>query len=238
MRASKQGRPIEPARTVLVRLTLVMPDAALRPASALVGICRAGSGIVVVAVLVYGYSLRIAAGDNNLFDYFGYFTNQTSLLASAILIVTGVLAIRGGRISPTLTLLRGMATSYLLVVAVIYNLLVPGTGSAPPWMSALLHVLFPFLVACDWLFLGDRAPLPWGRLWLLLPYPVLWLITVLIRGVTDGWVPYGFLLPERGLASLAVHIVGLLAAIVAAGALVWAASRLRGIAFVQGPGPQ
>jgi len=226
------------AQSVLVRLSLVMPAAALRPTSALVGIGRAGSGIVVIAVLVYGYSVRIAVGDNNPFDYFGYFTNQTSLLASGILIVTGVLTLRGGRISPTLTLLRGMATSYLLLVALIYNLLVPGTGSAPPWMSALLHVVFPVLVACDWLLLGDRAPLPWGRLWLLLPYPALWLITVLIRGVTDGWVPYGFLLPERGWASLAFHVVGLLAAIVAAGALVWTASRSRGIAFVQRPGPR
>jgi len=223
---------------VLARLSLVMPDAALRPAPALVGIGRAGSGIVVVAVLIYGYSLRIAVGDGNFFDYFGYFTNQTSLLAGVVLIVTGVLILRGGRIPPTLTLLRGMATSYLLVVAVIYNLLVPGTGSAPPWMSALLHIVFPCLVAVDWLLIGDRPRLPWRRLWLLLPYPLLWLVTVLVRGVTDGWVPYGFLLPERGLASLTAHIVGLLAAIIAAGALVWTASRSRGIASAQRPDPQ
>jgi hypothetical protein len=215
-----------------------MPDVALRPTSAMVGIGRAGGGIVVVAVLVYGYALRIAAGDSNVLDYFGYFTNQTSLLASTVLIVTGVRILRGERIPPTLTLLRGMATSYLLVVALIYNLLVPGTGSAPPWMSTLLHVVFPLLVACDWLFIGDRPHLPWRRLWLVLPYPVLWLIAVLIRGVTDGWVPYGFLLPERGWASLTVHIVGLLAAIIAAGALVWAVSGTRGIASVQRPDPQ
>lgn len=215
-----------------------MPDAALRRTPALVGIGRAGSGIVVVMVLLYGYSIRIAVGDTNPFDYFGYFTNQTSLLASVILIVTGVLALRGGRISPTLILLRGIATSYLLVVAVIYNLLVPGTGSAPPWMSALLHVVFPVLVACDWLLIGDRPPLPWRKLWLLVPYPALWLGTVLIRGATDGWVPYGFLLPERGWASLIAHIVGLLAAIIAAGALVWTVSRSRGLAYSQRPESQ
>lgn len=184
---------------------------------------------MITAVLVYFYAVRIAVGDGNPFDYFGYFTNQTSLLASLILIATGVLMILGRSVPPTLTLVRGITTAYLLVVAVIYNLLVPGTGSAPPWVSALLHVVFPLLVALDWLLIGDRPRLPWRRLWLLLPYPILWLTTVLIRGVTDGWVPYGFLLPERGIASLTVHIVGLLAAIIAAGALVWTASRLRGI---------
>lgn len=193
------------------------------------GIGRIGSGLVVLAVLAYVYSLRIAVGDDNPFDYFGYFTNQTSLLTSLVLIVTGALVVLGRSVPSSLTFLRGMATAYLLVVAVIYNLLVPGTGSAPPWVSALLHVVFPLLVALDWLLIGDRPRLPWRRLWLLLPYPVLWLTTVLIRGVTDGWVPYGFLLPERGVVSLAVHILGLLAAVIAAGALVWTASRSRGL---------
>jgi hypothetical protein len=193
-----------------------------------VGIGRIGSGLVVLAVLAYVYSVRIAVGDGNPFDYFGYFTNQTSLLTSLVLIVTGALVVLGRRVPSSLTFLRGLATAYLLVVAVIYNLLVPGTGSAPPWVSVLLHVVFPLLVALDWLLIGDRPRMPWRRLWMLLPYPVLWLTTVLIRGVTDGWVPYGFLLPERGVVSLAVHILGLLAAVIAAGALVWTASRSRG----------
>ena len=206
-----------------------MSDATIRPKAIAIGISRAGSGLVITAVLIYVYALRIAAGDGNPFDYFGYFTNQTSLLTSLVLIATGVLVVVGRRIPPALVLVRGMATAYLLVVAVIYNLLVPGTGSAPPWVSVLLHVVFPVLVALDWLLLGDRPRLPWRRLWLILPYPVLWLIAVLIRGVTDGWVPYGFLLPERGVVSLTLHILGLLSAIIGAGALVWTASRSRGI---------
>ncbi|MCM0640630.1 hypothetical protein [Cellulomonas wangsupingiae] len=64
-----------------------------------------------------------------------------------------------------------------------------------------------------------------GRLRWVLPSPLLWLAVVLARGATDGWVPYGFLLPAHGSGSLAVHVVALLGAHVAAGALVWAASR-------------
>jgi hypothetical protein len=100
---------------------------------------------------------------------------------------------------------------------------------ASSWVSVIIHILLPLLVALDRLLIGDRPPLRWRKLWLLLPYPLAWLTVVLIRGVTDGWVPYGFLLPERGLPSLAAHVVGILGAIGAAGVHVWAASRFRGI---------
>jgi hypothetical protein len=192
-----------------------------------IGVGRVAAGVLVGAVLGYAYALRFAVGDGNPFNFFGYFTNQTSLFASGVLIALGALTIAGRRVPDWLSLLRGIATAYLLVVAVIYNVLVPGTGSAPAWVSLVLHVIFPILVAFDWLLVGDRPRLRWRHLWLLLPYPVVWLVIVLIRGVTDGWVPYGFLLPERGLVSLLLHIVGLLVAIVVAGIVVWMTSGVR-----------
>lgn len=105
-------------------------------------------------------------------------------------------------------------------------MVVPGTGTAPPWVSALLHLLAPVAVGLDWLLIGDRHPLPWRSLLLVLPYPLLWLVIVLVRGAADGWVPYGFLLPERGALSLGGTVLGLLAALLVAGAVVWLASRV------------
>lgn len=192
-----------------------------------IAIARIAAGAVCIAVLGYAYGLRVAAGDGNPVDFFGYFTNQTSLITSLVLIGTGVTALRARRVPEWLSTVRGIAVACLVIVALVYNLLVPGTGSAPPWVSAALHVVFPLAVVLDWLLIADRPALPWRRLWLVLPYPIAWLVVVLTRGVTDGWVPYGFLLPERGLPSLVVHVVGLLAALLAAAALVWAASRLR-----------
>ena len=117
----------------------------------------------------------------------------------------------------------------MIIVGVVYNVLVPGTGSAPAWVSLTLHTVFPVLLVLDWTLVGDRPRLPWRRLWTVLPYPVLWLVVVLVRGITDGWVPYGFLLPERGSASLAAHVAGMLAALLVAGAAVWSLSRFRGL---------
>jgi hypothetical protein len=186
------------------------------------------ASVLITAVLAYGYAAQLEVDGGSPFDYFGYFTNQTSLLTSAVLIVTGTVVLTGRRVPAWLTFVRAVATACLLVVAVIYNLLIPGTGSAPPVVSAVLHVVFPLAVTLDWLLVGDRGPLAWRRLWLVLVYPLMWLLVVLVRGVTDGWVPYGFLLPDRGPVSLGLHVVALLGTLMAAGALVWAASRSPG----------
>lgn len=201
---------------------------ATRAATRAIGAVRIGVAGFVVFVVLTSYAERIASGDGNPFDYFGYFTNQTSLGVSVVLISTGALLVTGRTPPRWLTTARAIGTSYLLIVAVIYNTLVPGTGSAPAWVSALLHLAFPLAVALDWALIGDRPPLPWRRLWIVLPYPLVWLAIVLLRGISDGWVPYGFLLPERGALSLIGSSSGLLLALLAAGSLVWAASRLPG----------
>jgi hypothetical protein len=190
---------------------------------------RVVTGLLAVSIVSYSYSLRVAAGDGNPFDYFGYFTNLTTLLGSVVLIATGALMLSGRQVPRWSTTARAVATACILVVAVIYNTLVPGTGSAPAWVSAFLHGVFPIVVLVDWILVGDRRPQPWRALWLVLPYPICWLLVVLVRGATDGWVPYGFLLPERGAVSLITHIAALLTSLLLAGALVWMASRTRGL---------
>ncbi|KZX20229.1 hypothetical protein [Rathayibacter tanaceti] len=59
--------------------------------------------------------------------------------------------------------------------------LVPGTGTALPWVSAVLHGARPALSLLDWVLLTDGAPLSWRRLRVVLPYPLLWIVVVLTR---------------------------------------------------------
>ena len=187
---------------------------------------RIAIGLAAILVVGYSYLEGIARGDWNPFDFFGYFTNQTSLGTGVILLATGILSLRR-RCSTPLTYARAVAVACMIIVAVIYNGIVPGTGSAPAWVSLALHVALPAYTAIDWLVVPDRPALPWRSIWLLLPYPLIWLAVVLTRGATDGWVPYGFLLPDHGPASLALHSAGLLLALLTAGALTWAASRVQ-----------
>ncbi|MBP1327438.1 hypothetical protein JOF28_002670 [Leucobacter exalbidus] len=197
----------------------------MRPPKA-VSIVRVVLGLAVIGLLIYLYLREAAAGAPNPFDFFGYFTNQTSLLACAALICTGVRSLAGRAALPWLASVRAVTVACMIIVAVIYNTLVPGTGSAPAWASAILHIVFPAWVLIDWAVVPDRGVLPWRRLWIVLPYPLLWMAVVLTRGATDGWVPYGFLLPEHGAASLMLHMAGLLLALVVAATAVWGLSRL------------
>jgi hypothetical protein len=193
-----------------------------------VAAARLALGVAIIGVLAFAFGESGERNGVRPFDFLGYFTNLTSLLTALVLLLVGVYGMRGVRAPDWLVLSRAVATACMLVIAVVYNVLVPGTGSAPPWVSATLHAVVPALVILDWLLIGDRGPLRWSRLWLVLPYPAVWLTVVLLRGATDGWVPYGFLLPERGSLSLALHVVGLLGALVLAGAFVWWASRVPG----------
>ncbi|MGW9021199.1 Pr6Pr family membrane protein [Leucobacter chromiiresistens] len=189
-----------------------------------VAVARVIVGAAVVITLIVAY---VQAGGGPAFDFFGYFTNFTSALSAALLIAAGCIGIRRSSAPGWLPLGRGTALACMLIVAVVYNAVVPGTGSAAPWISATLHAAFPALLLLDWVCVHDRPPLPWRRLWVVLPYPLVWLTVVLVRGATDGWVPYGFLLPERGAAALLATSGALLAALLASGALVWALSRVR-----------
>lgn len=198
-----------------------------RNAHPAVGLARIALAGVVLGILGYTYVLGIPADGANPFDYFGYFTNLTSVLMSVALVLSGVGVLRGRTEPRALSAARAVFTACMIIVGVIYNVLVPGTGSAPVWVSAILHIVFPLVVVADWFIVRDHAPLRWRDAWIVLPYPLVWLGVVLIRGATDGWVPYGFLLPERGLGSLLAHILGLLCALLAAAALVWAAAQHR-----------
>ncbi|WP_404447410.1 Pr6Pr family membrane protein [Microbacterium marinum] len=84
----------------------------------------------------------------------------------------------------------------------------------------------PLYAVLDWVLVRDRPRLPWRSVWLVLPYPLVWLVVVLLRGQNDGWVPYGFLLPSRGLGPLVLTSLGLLAMLLTSATAVWALSRI------------
>lgn len=181
----------------------------------------------MIGILLYTYGIGIPRQGASVLDYFGYFTNLTSLLTAIVMVSAGVLAL-GHRAAPGwLDTARATSAASMIVVALVYNLVVPGTGSAPVWVSMTLHVALPLFVLVDWIVVPDRRPQPWRTLWVVLPYPLLWLVVVLIRGRTDGWVPYGFLLPERGPLALTRTVAALLVALLASAVLVWGLSRAR-----------
>lgn len=188
--------------------------------------------VVVIAVLsavVATFASTAENGPVNPFNFFGYFTIQSNLLGAAVFGCTAVVGFLGRPQGMALHLARASITTYLLVVGLVYNTLLSGLagGVDVGWANTVMHIVFPLYCLLDWLIVPDRSPLPFRFLWVLELYPVLWCAVILVRGATDGWVPYPFLAPSTGYASVLLYVAGIAVTFVVVGAAVFALSRLR-----------
>ena len=173
----------------------------------------AAGAIVVAIVAQYGKSASMT--QVNPFNFFGYFTIQSNIIAAVAFLASAWCLLRD-RVQPSwLIYLRAQATVVMAIVGVVYNLLLADLDLAGAfnlaWSNTILHVVIPIYAVLDWGLFGDRAPLPLRKLGTMLIFPALWLIVVLIRGATDGWVPYPFLDPAQagGYGTVLVYALGI-----------------------------
>ena len=165
----------------------------------------------------------------NPFNFFGFFTMQSNIIWIVVIGITAMIDLTGRTQSTLLLVCRASATTYIILVGAIYNTLLAGQegGVALVWANSVLHIVLPIYGLLDWLFIADRPGLPWKWIWVSLPYPALWMVVVLIRGATDGWVPYPFFEPSIGYGVVAAYCFGIAALTTVTAAIVWALSRLR-----------
>jgi len=194
-----------------------------------VAVLRLIAALLTIVAVTATFFSSAERGTVNPFNFFGFFTIQSNLFAAAVLGGTGVLVLLGRRPPVWLETARAAITAYMIVVGIVYNTLLTTVsgGVALPWANTVLHVILPIYCLVDWLLVADRAAQPWRQLWLVLVYPVLWTTVVLLRGATDGWVPYPFLNPTTGYGSVFVYVLLIAVAFIIAGAAVFGLSRLR-----------
>ena len=197
-----------------------------------VGAIRLLAGLGLLVTMAIQIADRVV---NNVFDpweYFSYFTIETSLMNIVVFVVGGVLALRRPSDTVLFTTIRMATLAYAIVTAGVYNLLLrddsPSEGfQALGWPSEVMHVWMPLLIVLDWLVSPGRPALPWRRLGVVMIYPVAWLAYSLLRGaVSNGIYPYPFLDPATaGWGSVIAYIVGLSVGLLGLGALAIAYSR-------------
>ncbi|MDM4762470.1 Pr6Pr family membrane protein [Galbitalea sp. SE-J8] len=199
-----------------------------------VGAIRLIAAIASATAVVVTAHGSLDAGRFVLVNFFGCFTVQGNLICVAVFAAAGIAGLTGGRQGTVLVFARAAATVYIVIVGLVYNTLLTGVdvGTVVPWTNAVLHVVLPVYAAVDWLVVGDRPALRWSRLPLVLGYPIVWVAVVLLRQVAEGaggWVPYPFLNLARLGAGVWFWVAVIAVAFVLVGALVWWASRWRGI---------
>lgn len=200
----------------------------MRPLAAVLRLAVALAIIVAVVATFFEAAGRTTV---NPFNFFGYFTLQSNILTAIVLLITALTALLGRAQSKTLVLARAAVTTYMVIVGIVYALLLAPLGAAGgvpvAWANVVLHIIVPLYVALDWLLFADRPALSFRTFWVVLIYPVVWVVVVLVRGATDGWFPYPFLDPALGYGTVSLYCLGIAVAVVVVGAVVWAASRVR-----------
>jgi hypothetical protein len=159
---------------------------------------------LVAAALVVAAIAATLAGTPAvvLVNFFGYFTVQGNVIGAVVAAIGAVRLLRGTAPTPAWTVVRWCAATYLVVVGVVYWALLAPLGAAGgvpvPCANIVLHALTPLLALIDLLLAPDRLRPPVRLLPLVLAYPLVWTAVVLVRGATDGWVPYPFMDPAQG----------------------------------------
>ena len=202
----------------------------------IVGALRLVAGLALLTTIVIQITDRVVNSAFDPWEYFSYFTIESSLINIVVFVVGGYLALKLPTDTQLFTTIRMATLTYAVVTAGVYNLLlrnVPYAGdfAGLQWPNEVIHVWVPLFILLDWLFSPGRPALPWASLRVVVVFPVAWLLYTLMRGAASGGeiYPYPFLDPATaGWGSVIAYIVGLTAFLVAIGALAVAYGRSRG----------
>lgn len=167
--------------------------------------------LVTIAAVISQAVSSINLGIFRPANYFSYFTIDSNLMATALLLV-GVARWRS-RNPPAFDILRGAGVVYMSVTGIVFTLLLSGVDvdTQLKWVNTVVHELMPLVILADWLVAPPAMRLTFrqGALWLV--FPLIWIIYTLIRGAASNWYPYPFLNPANGgYVSVTLYCAGIL----------------------------
>jgi hypothetical protein len=178
------------------------------------------AGIVVAALLSQlFFTWSIYAGvPRYLIKYASFFTVQSNAFAVGVLLLAAWYGWRAQEDPPRLGLLRCSATVYMIVTSAVYhmpfNVITLDQPISVTWANEVLHFAAPVYLLLDWLLAPGRQRVAWGRYWVIMSFPVAWIVYTMVRAPLVGWYPYPFLNP-RFTAHGNLLVAGYIAAIAA-----------------------
>jgi hypothetical protein len=162
-----------------------------------------------------------------------YFTIQSHIMMVIALALAVVVGIRRQPEPQWLTVLRLLATTYVVVSGGVFALLIIDESLSPfllqaPLSSRVLHFALPVYAVADFA-LATRRSLPWRAVWLSLAFPVIWASYTLVRGRAANWYPYFFLDPDAagGYGMISFYALGLAVVILTSASALVAITRVR-----------
>ena len=194
------------------------------------GALRTLLGLALVGSVIWQVADRIRADLFRPTEYFAYFSITSAIFAGVVLLVSGLVLLRGKSESERLNIIRLIAVVSMIIVGVVYHALLGDSALDPrdygyDWPrvpNAIIHTYAPILIVLDYL-ISLKGPRPKLRqaLWVVI-YPLAWLGLSIIRGLSDGWWPYWFINPgsEGGVVGMLTYIAVIAAAFIVLGFIV------------------
>ena len=194
------------------------------------GALRTLLGLALVGSVIWQVADRIRVDLFRPTEYFAYFSITSAIFAGVVLLISGLVLLRGKSESERLNIIRLIAVVSMIIVGVVYHALLGDSALDPrdygyDWPrvpNAIIHTYAPILIVVDYL-ISLKGPRPKLRqaLWVVI-YPLAWLGLSIIRGLSDGWWPYWFINPgsEGGVVGMLTYIAVIAAAFIVLGFLV------------------
>ncbi|PWL21018.1 MAG: hypothetical protein DCO81_05400 [Candidatus Aquiluna sp. XM-24bin5] len=181
------------------------------------GVFRALLGLSLLGSVVWQVADRIRVDRFRPFEYFAFFSIDSSIFAGIVVLLSGIWLLQGKAETDRQNILRLIVTVSMIIVGVVYHALLGDSAVAPEdigyeWPripNLVIHTWAPIAIAVDYL-LSIRGAKPKLRkaLWVVV-YPLIWLFLSIIRGLADGWWPYWFINPssEGGVVGMITYIL-------------------------------
>lgn len=193
--------------------------------------------LVILVVTVWALLSRTSCfyiyGSCVAINVLSYFTIQSHVIMVIALAFAVGGGLRGNPEPQWLTILRLLATTYVVVSGAVFALLILDESLSPflfqaPLSSRLLHFVLPVYAVGDFI-LATRRRLPWRAAWLALAFPVAWASYTLVRGRAANWYPYFFLNPDAagGYGMISFYALGLASVIFSLACALVATTRIR-----------
>ena len=194
------------------------------------GALRTLLGLALVGSVIWQVADRVRVDLFRPTEYFAYFSITSAIFAGVVLLVSGLVLLRGKSESERLNIIRLIAVVSMIIVGVVYHALLGDSALDPrdygyDWPrvpNAIIHTYAPILIVVDYL-ISLKGPRPKLRnaLWVVV-YPLAWLGLSIIRGLSDGWWPYWFINPgsEGGVVGMLTYIAVIAAAFIVLGFIV------------------
>jgi hypothetical protein len=194
----------------------------------------AAAFIIAALVAQLQYTWGFYSGvPNYLVKYLSFFTIQSNLLSAIALLIGAWYGFERDDDPHEFSVIRGAVTTYMIVTAGVYyqpfRAITLDQPITLPWANFMLHVVAPAYLLFDWVLAPGRQVIPWRRLWVIMLYPVSWIVLTLVRAPTINWYPYPFFNPkyaEDGYGTVALYIGVIAVFMIAVDAVVVALSRL------------